>query len=162
MLQTLGDAREQWLEQQQQELQQQPLKISTTTLNNNKNMSRYSSTSPKSKSTQQRTTTTTINHPSSPSPPAPTSKTISQQQSKRSREQSIDIPKQCHSCQSAETPEWRKGPMGPRTLCNACGLIWAKLARQQGIPEGPDEEPSTTNVDDNHEANKYALSYLLS
>lgn len=32
---------------------------------------------------------------------------------------------------STETPEWRKGPMGPRTLCNACGLIWAKLARKK-------------------------------
>ncbi|CEP16570.1 hypothetical protein [Parasitella parasitica] len=29
---------------------------------------------------------------------------------------------QCHSCNSTETPEWRKGPLGPRTLCNACGL----------------------------------------
>ncbi|KAI8581625.1 hypothetical protein K450DRAFT_232195 [Umbelopsis ramanniana AG] len=38
----------------------------------------------------------------------------------------------CHSCHSTETPEWRKGPMGPRTLCNACGLIWAKLARKKG------------------------------
>ncbi|KAG2178024.1 hypothetical protein INT43_003277 [Umbelopsis isabellina] len=38
---------------------------------------------------------------------------------------------QCHSCKSTETPEWRKGPMGPRTLCNACGLIWAKLARKK-------------------------------
>ncbi|KAI8996783.1 hypothetical protein BDB01DRAFT_768478 [Pilobolus umbonatus] len=28
----------------------------------------------------------------------------------------------CHSCNSCETPEWRKGPLGPRTLCNACGL----------------------------------------
>ncbi|KAH8548751.1 hypothetical protein BGW37DRAFT_522943 [Umbelopsis sp. PMI_123] len=37
----------------------------------------------------------------------------------------------CHSCHSTETPEWRKGPMGPRTLCNACGLIWAKLARKK-------------------------------
>ncbi|CAO3626507.1 unnamed protein product [Mucor hiemalis] len=37
----------------------------------------------------------------------------------------------CHSCQSTETPEWRKGPLGPRTLCNACGLIWTKLCKQQ-------------------------------
>ncbi|RUS16422.1 hypothetical protein BC937DRAFT_91228, partial [Endogone sp. FLAS-F59071] len=27
--------------------------------------------------------------------------------------------------------EWRKGPLGPRTLCNACGLIWAKLSRKK-------------------------------
>ncbi|KAL1920167.1 uncharacterized protein VTP21DRAFT_1313 [Calcarisporiella thermophila] len=36
----------------------------------------------------------------------------------------------CQNCKSTETPEWRKGPMGPRTLCNACGLTWAKTTRQ--------------------------------
>lgn len=28
----------------------------------------------------------------------------------------------CHSCNTTETPEWRRGPDGARTLCNACGL----------------------------------------
>ncbi|MCL7027666.1 hypothetical protein MKW94_009449 [Papaver nudicaule] len=27
----------------------------------------------------------------------------------------------CLHCEITETPEWRQGPMGPRTLCNACG-----------------------------------------
>lgn len=27
---------------------------------------------------------------------------------------------QCLGCGTTETPEWRRGPMGPRTLCNAC------------------------------------------
>ena len=31
-------------------------------------------------------------------------------------------PGKCHSCNSRETPEWRRGPDGARTLCNACGL----------------------------------------
>jgi len=31
-------------------------------------------------------------------------------------------PGRCHACQRAETPEWRRGPDGARTLCNACGL----------------------------------------
>jgi hypothetical protein len=31
----------------------------------------------------------------------------------------------------AETPEWRKGPNGPRTLCNACGLQYAKQQRKK-------------------------------
>ena len=31
-------------------------------------------------------------------------------------------PGRCHSCSRAETPEWRRGPDGARTLCNACGL----------------------------------------
>lgn len=58
-------------------------------------------------------------------------------------------PGRCHSCQRAETPEWRRGPDGARTLCNACGLRksshrhiictilttsadYAKLTRKQG------------------------------
>jgi hypothetical protein len=31
-------------------------------------------------------------------------------------------PERCHSCNRAETPEWRRGPDGARTLCNTCGL----------------------------------------
>lgn len=31
-------------------------------------------------------------------------------------------PGRCLSCNRAETPEWRRGPDGARTLCNACGL----------------------------------------
>lgn len=44
-------------------------------------------------------------------------------------------PGRCHSCNRAETPEWRRGPDGARTLCNACGLrepiacIYEKSAR---------------------------------
>lgn len=38
----------------------------------------------------------------------------------------------CHSCNRSETPEWRRGPEGSRTLCNACGLHYAKLSRRTG------------------------------
>ncbi|KAK2460963.1 hypothetical protein APHAL10511_007433 [Amanita phalloides] len=40
-------------------------------------------------------------------------------------------PGKCHSCNIRETPEWRKGPDGARTLCNACGLHYAKLMRKK-------------------------------
>ena len=32
------------------------------------------------------------------------------------------IPRHCHKCDGLETPEWRRGPDGPGTLCNECGL----------------------------------------
>ncbi|CAK5268378.1 unnamed protein product [Mycena citricolor] len=40
-------------------------------------------------------------------------------------------PGKCHSCQIQETPEWRRGPDGARTLCNACGLHYAKMLRKR-------------------------------
>ncbi|KAK2042350.1 GATA zinc finger protein [Colletotrichum somersetense] len=38
----------------------------------------------------------------------------------------------CHKCHRVETPEWRPGPDGPSTLCNVCGLIYAKRERKKG------------------------------
>lgn len=32
----------------------------------------------------------------------------------------------CHICGIKSTPEWRSGPQGRATLCNACGLRYAK------------------------------------
>ncbi|CAO3685388.1 unnamed protein product [Rhizopus stolonifer] len=43
----------------------------------------------------------------------------------------------CHSCGTTETPEWRRGPDGARTLCNACGLrnvgYYSKLLRKGAL-----------------------------
>ncbi|TFK54670.1 hypothetical protein OE88DRAFT_1653099 [Heliocybe sulcata] len=36
----------------------------------------------------------------------------------------------CVTCGRTDSPEWRKGPQGPKTLCNACGLRWAKQQRK--------------------------------
>nr|GMC85366.1 GATA transcription factor 5-like [Ipomoea batatas] len=30
--------------------------------------------------------------------------------------------RRCSHCQVQKTPQWRTGPMGPKTLCNACGV----------------------------------------
>ncbi|KAL0920420.1 hypothetical protein M5K25_009557 [Dendrobium thyrsiflorum] len=30
--------------------------------------------------------------------------------------------RKCRHCESEETPQWRAGPEGPKTLCNACGV----------------------------------------
>ncbi|EDK42405.1 hypothetical protein LELG_00583 [Lodderomyces elongisporus NRRL YB-4239] len=41
----------------------------------------------------------------------------------------------CQHCSSHETPEWRRGPEGSRTLCNACGLFYSKLIKKYGSRE---------------------------
>lgn len=48
--------------------------------------------------------------------------------SKSGRKDDMDY--QCSECGTVESPEWRKGPAGPKTLCNACGLRWAKRQRK--------------------------------
>ncbi|KDP31462.1 hypothetical protein JCGZ_15342 [Jatropha curcas] len=30
--------------------------------------------------------------------------------------------RRCSHCQTDKTPQWRIGPLGPKTLCNACGV----------------------------------------
>nr|OQO21559.1 White collar 2 protein [Rachicladosporium sp. CCFEE 5018] len=48
----------------------------------------------------------------------------------------------CADCGTLDSPEWRKGPKGPKTLCNACGLRWAKKEKKRsGVgDDGLDEE----------------------
>ncbi|AGO12720.1 AaceriADR249Wp [[Ashbya] aceris (nom. inval.)] len=41
----------------------------------------------------------------------------------------------CLHCQERDTPEWRRGPYGNRTLCNACGLFYNKLIKKFGTKE---------------------------
>ncbi|PGH11619.1 hypothetical protein AJ79_04759 [Helicocarpus griseus UAMH5409] len=36
----------------------------------------------------------------------------------------------CTDCGTFSSPEWRKGPSGKKTLCNACGLRWAKQEKK--------------------------------
>ena len=35
--------------------------------------------------------------------------------------------KQCVECGATQTPQWREGPAGPKTLCNACGVRFNRL-----------------------------------
>ncbi|BGP19118.1 hypothetical protein JCM10213_005641 [Rhodosporidiobolus nylandii] len=68
-----------------------------------------------------------------PPPPPPTSGS-----GKKPPKQRPDGPvykpntKACESCGTANSPEWRKGPTGAKSLCNACGLRYARsVARQK-------------------------------
>ena len=42
----------------------------------------------------------------------------------------------CADCGTLDSPEWRKGPKGPKTLCNACGLRWAKKEKKRTGDDG--------------------------
>ncbi|KAJ4831434.1 hypothetical protein Tsubulata_037047 [Turnera subulata] len=33
--------------------------------------------------------------------------------------------RRCTHCQTDQTPQWRRGPHGPKSLCNACGVRYA-------------------------------------
>ncbi|CAM6059336.1 unnamed protein product [Sphagnum tenellum] len=43
-------------------------------------------------------------------------------QSRKSSSQQDGEVLRCTHCQTQRTPQWRTGPMGPKTLCNACGV----------------------------------------
>ncbi|KAF9265712.1 GATA-domain-containing protein [Marasmius fiardii PR-910] len=51
----------------------------------------------------------------------------------------------CVTCGRTDSPEWRKGPLGPKTLCNACGLRWAKQMRKTDDPPSHTTGDTTAN-----------------
>ena len=42
------------------------------------------------------------------------------------RAQKAIVKPACEQCNDDESPRWRNGPGGPRTLCNVCGLLYKK------------------------------------
>ncbi|RYP72464.1 hypothetical protein DL770_007966 [Monosporascus sp. CRB-9-2] len=44
----------------------------------------------------------------------------------RSKGHNSDSKRACQRCGRTDTPEWRTGPEGRKTLCNVCGLLYAK------------------------------------
>lgn len=36
----------------------------------------------------------------------------------------------CCQCGASQTPQWREGPLGPKTLCNACGVKYYRMTRK--------------------------------
>ncbi|KAK8944082.1 putative GATA transcription factor 22 [Platanthera guangdongensis] len=42
----------------------------------------------------------------------------------------LEVPvKLCSDCRSSDTPLWRSGPNGPKSLCNACGIRYSKMRK---------------------------------
>ncbi|TRM65415.1 hypothetical protein BD626DRAFT_399535 [Schizophyllum amplum] len=54
----------------------------------------------------------------------------------------------CLGCDATTTPEWRRGPMGPRTLCNACGLVYAKMIKKRARNDGRDRRGDSDSDDE--------------
>lgn len=57
--------------------------------------------------------------------------------------------KRCAYCNTTETPLWRHGPFGAKTLCNACGVREnrrkGRLAAQRNkVRKGPNRRPGTS------------------
>ncbi|KAJ8692585.1 hypothetical protein PTI98_009883 [Pleurotus ostreatus] len=71
--------------------------------------------------------------------------TAGQPKSKYRKRSRATPPGKCHSCNIRETPEWRRGPDGARTLCNACGLHYAKLMRKREKQHG--NNPDAPRID---------------
>lgn len=60
--------------------------------------------------------------------------------------------RQCAVCGTTETPQWRRGPSGKRSLCNACGVKWS--SGRLTVPVNPfytsteSESSPTSDLDD--------------
>lgn len=80
-------------------------------------------------------------------PPTPlyvhlTEQMILAQSSKRKRPAEGDL--YCHNCKTKDTPEWRRGPMGAKTLCNACGIRWRLSQAEAGRQKKGELSPTQT------------------
>ncbi|GAA6062833.1 hypothetical protein JCM10212_002471 [Sporobolomyces blumeae] len=53
-----------------------------------------------------------------------------EQSSKPSSTKGSSSQRACANCGRTSSAEWRSGPTGPKTLCNACGLRWSKARSQ--------------------------------
>ncbi|XP_026394319.1 GATA zinc finger domain-containing protein 11-like [Papaver somniferum] len=53
--------------------------------------------------------------------------------------------KRCSNCSSPTTPQWRVGPSGAKTLCNACGIRYKK---QKAASDAKGAEEDTESVND--------------
>ncbi|CDR99389.1 uncharacterized protein SPSC_03977 [Sporisorium scitamineum] len=73
-----------------------------------------------------------LNHVASPSPATASSATAGSPGASPN--------KACTGCGKINSPEWRRGPSGHKTLCNACGLRYARSLTRRKKKKGKDGE----------------------
>ncbi|EFA75635.1 putative GATA-binding transcription factor [Heterostelium album PN500] len=53
----------------------------------------------------------------------------------------------CRHCGTNDTPEWRRGPDGRKSLCNACGLHYSKTVKRENMtPQAQTKRFDITNL----------------
>ncbi|KAL6054218.1 Sexual development transcription factor NsdD [Balamuthia mandrillaris] len=62
--------------------------------------------------------------------PGPVRK-IKKRKSRKKTEAPPPTEQYCHACGITQTPEWRRGPDKQLSLCNACGLHFAKILKRE-------------------------------
>ncbi|XP_057981643.1 GATA transcription factor 4 [Malania oleifera] len=88
------------------------------------NTSWFSSSESESNPTAGKTTTVTTssrNSTKKKDPSQDSSSSMAGEQSSPGKMTSEGV-RRCAHCASEKTPQWRAGPLGPKTLCNACGV----------------------------------------
>uniref|UniRef100_A0A1J3E2J4 GATA transcription factor 28 n=1 Tax=Noccaea caerulescens TaxID=107243 RepID=A0A1J3E2J4_NOCCA len=69
----------------------------------------------------------------------------------------------CRHCGIGEksTPMMRRGPEGPRTLCNACGLMWANKGALRDLSKGAPQTAQNLPLNKNEDANLEADQMMM-
>ncbi|CAH1419784.1 unnamed protein product [Lactuca virosa] len=85
---------------------------------------RPQNTSFHSRSRSKRTRAPSNNNSWTSTPPVPTTPISETSKTSSSCETTSEsgVIRRCTHCASEKTPQWRTGPLGPKTLCNACGV----------------------------------------
>ncbi|KAL2912944.1 hypothetical protein HK105_207510, partial [Polyrhizophydium stewartii] len=79
---------------------------------------------------------------------------------KRKITHSAPSPGECTWCGTRKTAQWRKGPTGPRGLCNACGLEWAKQIRHEAKRLGISNFDAEMTLIKNYKTSDRYLRYM--
>ncbi|KAL7610145.1 hypothetical protein Lser_V15G14185 [Lactuca serriola] len=77
-----------------------------------------------SRSRSKRTRAPSNNNSWTTTPPVPTTPVSETSKASSSCDTTSEsgVVRRCTHCASEKTPQWRTGPLGPKTLCNACGV----------------------------------------